>query len=93
MRNMSLLWKITIFKTLRLYKIIQLALVTNVPTARIELLSKVKKEFSWGKINCKIKHDTVCNDCENGGLKRVDVFSKIAHSALGSEDYLIISKK
>ena len=49
MRNLSLLWKITIFKTLRLYKIIQLALVTNVPTARIELLSKVKKRVLMGK--------------------------------------------
>ena len=45
MRNLSLLGKITIFKTLALSKIIHLALVTNVPTAIIELLSKIQKEF------------------------------------------------
>ena len=45
MRNLSLLGKITIFKTLALSKIIHLALVTNVPTATIELLSKIQKGF------------------------------------------------
>ena len=45
MRNLSLLGKITIFKTLTLSNIIHLALVTNVPTATIEVLSKIQKEF------------------------------------------------
>ena len=49
MRNLSLLGKITIFKTLALLKIIYLALVTNVPPATIELLSKIQKEFFCGK--------------------------------------------
>ena len=38
MRNLSLLGKIRIFKTLALSKIVHLALVTNVHTATIELL-------------------------------------------------------
>ena len=45
MRNLSLHEKITIFQTLALSKLIHLALVTNVPTATIELLSKIPKEF------------------------------------------------
>ena len=65
LRNLSLLGKITIFKTLALSKIIHLALVTNVPTATIELLSKIQKEFLWGKNKSKIKHDTLSNDYEN----------------------------
>ena len=77
MRNLSLLWKKTVFKTLALSKIIHLALVTNVPTATIESLSKIQKEFLWGKNKSKIKHDTLSNDYENGGLKSVDIFSKI----------------
>ena len=36
-----------------------------------------------------IKHDTLCNDYENGGLKSVDTFSKIAHNALGLEYYMM----
>ena len=92
MRNLSLLGKITIFKTLALSKIIHLALVylwcTSVPAATIELLSKIQKEFLWGKNKSKIKHGTLCNDYENGGLQNVDIFSKIVNNALGSEDYM-----
>ena len=54
MRNLSLLGKITIFKTLALSKMIHLALVTNVPTATIELLSKIQKELLWGKISLRL---------------------------------------
>ena len=62
MRYLSLLGKITIFKRLALSKIIHLALVTNLPTETIELLSKIYKEF-------------LCNGYENGGLKSVDIFA------------------
>ena len=62
MRYLSLLGKITIFKWLALSKIIHLALVTNLPTETIELLSKIYKEF-------------LCNGYENGGLKSVDIFA------------------
>ena len=75
MRNFSI-GKITLLKTLALSKIIHLALVTNLPTATIELLSKIQKEFLWAKNKSKIKHDTLCNDYEDGGLKSVDIFSK-----------------
>ena len=74
MRYLSFLGKITIFKTLALSKIIHLALVTNVPTATIELFRKIQKEFLWGKNKSKVKHDTLCNDYDNGGLKSVDIF-------------------
>ena len=58
--------KSEIFKTLALSKIIYLALVTNATTVIIELLSKVQKEFLWGKNN----------DYENGGVKSADMFLK-----------------
>ena len=72
-----------------LSKIIHLALVTNVPTAAIGLLSKTQKEFLWRKNKYKIKHETLCNDYENGGLKRVGIFSERAYNALGSKDYMM----
>ena len=53
-RHLSLLRKITIFKTLALSKIIDLASVTNVPTTTIELLSKIQKEILWGKISLRL---------------------------------------
>ena len=49
MWNLSLLGKITIFGTLFHSKIIHLALVTNVPTAKIELLSKIQKRVLMEK--------------------------------------------
>ena len=67
MRNLSLLGKITIVKTLALSKIIE----------TIELLSKIQEAFLRGKNKSKIKHDTLCNYYENGGLKSVYIFSKI----------------
>ena len=62
---------------LALSKFVHLDSVTNVPTATMELLSKIQREFLWRKNKYKIKHDTLCNDYENGGLKSVDIFSKI----------------
>ena len=68
MRILSLFGKITIFKTLALSKTIHLALVTNVPTATTGLISKIQKEFLWGKDKSKINHGTLWNDYENAGL-------------------------
>ena len=68
-------WKI--FKTSVLSKICRLALVTNIPTAIIGLLSKIQKEFLLWKNKFKIKHDTLCNDCEDKRLKIADTLPKI----------------
>ena len=49
MRNLSLLGKITIVTVLALSKLNHLALITTVPTAIIDILNKIQKEFLWGK--------------------------------------------
>ena len=54
MQNLSYFGKITIFKTLVLSKLVHLTLVTNVPTTTIEILSKIQKEFLWGKISLRL---------------------------------------
>ena len=74
---MTLEGKNTIFKTLAKSKIIHLSLVTNVPTQIINELNKIQKEFIWNESNPKIKHSTLCNRYENGGLKNVDILSKV----------------
>ena len=76
MRNLTVEGKI-IFKTLAISKIIHLSLVTNVPTEIINELNKMEKEFIWNGNNPKIKHSTLCNKYENGGLKNVDIISKV----------------
>ena len=39
--------------------------------------SALHKEIHLKKTS-KIKHETLCNDYENGGIKNVDIFFKIA---------------
>ena len=74
MRNLNLEGKITIFKTLAISKVIHLFLVTNVLTQIINELNKIQKEFIWNGSNPKIKHSTVRNKFENGGLKKCGYF-------------------
>ena len=77
MRNLYLLVKISIFKTLAFSKIIHLTLVTSVPSSTIDLLNKIQKDILWDKRNAEIKHTTLYCDYANGGIKTVDIFSKI----------------
>ena len=74
---------------LALSKIIQVASLTNVLTATIELLNKVQKWFLQRKNKSKIKHDTPCNDYKNVGLKSVDIFSKTVYNVLGLDDHMM----
>ena len=77
MRNLSLLGKISIFKTLAFSKIIHLTLITSDPYFTIDLLTKIQKDFLWGKKNAKIKRATLCCHYADSGLKSVDISSKI----------------
>ena len=77
MRNLTLQGKITIFKTLAISKIVHLALVLSVPSSVIKELNKIQQNFIWSGKNSKIKHGTLCNDYENGGLKNIDIESKM----------------
>ena len=60
-----------ISKTLAISNIVYLVLITNVPKLIVQELQKCKK-FSWQKSSPKIKHKTLSNTFETGGLKNVD---------------------
>ena len=77
MRILSLLGKISNFKTLTFSKIIHLTLVTSVPISTVDLLNKIQKDFLWDKKNAKVKHTALCCDYADGGLKSAEIFSKI----------------
>ena len=77
MRHLSLEGKTTIFRSLALSKIVYLALLTIVPKSIIEELNEIQKKFLWSNKKCEIKHDTLCNDYKNGGLRNVDINLKI----------------
>ena len=51
--------------------------MTEIPTLTINLLAKIQKKFIWKGKNPKIENSTLCNDYEYGGLKNVNIFSKV----------------
>ena len=78
MRDLSLEGKIVVFKTLAISKIIHLALITTISTPIINQLEKIQKDFIWNGKKAKIKQKTLCNSYENGGLKNVDIKTKVS---------------
>ena len=77
LRNLAIEGRIVVFKSLVFSKLIHLALVTEIPTTAINLLTKIQMEFIWkGKIP-NIKNCTSDNDYEYGGLKNVNISSKV----------------
>ena len=76
-RRMILLeGRIIIFKTLAISKIVYLVFFTVITNSLIEL-QKIQKMFIWHSSRPKISHKTLCNNFENGGLKHLDISSKI----------------
>ena len=77
MRKLTLNGKITIFKTLALSKIIYISHMSSVPPAIITQLTQIHKDFIWDEKKPKIKHSTLIANYEDGGLRDIDIFSKI----------------
>ena len=78
MRNLSLVGKIVIFKVLAISIIVFLAQVLSLPNRIIEdALQQIQKNFSWNYFTPKIKHDAICKEFKDGGLKNGDITSKV----------------
>ena len=71
MKNLTVEEKITIFRTLAISKIIHLS------NRNYQRTKQNTKKNIWNKNNPEIKHSTLCNKYENGGLKNVDILSKV----------------
>ena len=76
MRCLSLHGKIVTFKSLAISKIIYVSYLTSVPSDIIHTLSTIQKSFVWDGKRPKIKHNTLINSYEKGGLKDIDIGSK-----------------
>ena len=77
MWHLTIEGKTLIFKTLAVSKVIHIGLVKGVSSSTIAQLEKIQKQFIWKKGNPKLKHTTLYNKYEQGGLKNVHIFSKI----------------
>ena len=82
MRQLTLEGRITVLKSLVVSKVIHLLLITKLHNNTIDLLYKIQKHFIWQRKKAKIKHSTLCNGYEMGGMKNVDLTSKITSFAM-----------
>ena len=76
-RILTLEGKIITFKTLALSKFTFFAQVLVIPNQVVDALQQIQKNFSWNSSSPKVKHKTICKDFQYGGLKNVDMKSKI----------------
>ena len=76
-RQSTLEGRITLFKSLAISKVVHLLLITELRNNTIDFMYKIQKNFIWQGKKAKIKHSTLCNEYENGGLKNVDLRNKI----------------
>ena len=77
MRSLTLHGKIVIFKSLAISKIIYISHMSSVPPIIISHLDKIHKDFIWDGKKPKIKHSTLIGNYDDGGLRDVDIVSKI----------------
>ena len=75
--GLSLLGKIQIFKTLGISKIQYLASMSHVPDRIIQELKSIQSRFLWKSSTPKIKHSALIGDYAEGGLKNVDIGTKL----------------
>ena len=61
-----------VFKSLAVFKIIHLLLITKLHNNTIDVMYKIQKNFTWKGKKAKIKHSTLCNGYEKGSIKNVD---------------------
>ena len=76
-RGLSLLGKIQIFKTLGISKIQYLTSMPHVPDRIIQELETIQSRFLWNSSTPKIKRSTLFGYYAEGGLKNVDINTKL----------------
>ena len=67
-RQLTLEGRITLFKFLAISKVILLLLITKHHNNTIDITYKIQKNYIWQGKKAKIRHSTLCNGYEKGGL-------------------------
>jgi hypothetical protein len=75
-RNLSLIGKITIFKTMAFSKIVYVSFLSSIPSTITNKVIELQDDFIWDGKRSSIKHNALINDYPGGGLKKVDVKAK-----------------
>jgi hypothetical protein len=74
-RDLSLIGKITILKSLAFSKIIYQCGVITPPPKFLEQIIDIAYKFIWNNKKDKVKRTTLISDYQNGGLKMLDIKS------------------
>ena len=78
-RQIIPLGKITVIKTLALWRVIYLfGNLPDPPDDFLHELSTLLFQFLWDRKQTKIGRKIVCQSCEDGGLEMVDVFTVLS---------------
>jgi hypothetical protein len=77
MRHLTLNGKIVIFKTLAISKIVFVSYISSMPDFVLQHLKAIQKQFIWDCKKPKIKHSTLIGKYDEGGLKDIDIETKI----------------
>ena len=77
MRGLTLSGKIIIFKTLAISKIVFVSHIGSISCDILSHLKKVHKDFIWDGKKPKIKHSTLIANYSQGGLKDIDIDTKL----------------
>ena len=76
-RCLSLAGKVTVFKTLSISKSVYIAFLRTIPKKILDELAKIQNDFLWDGKRPKVAQKTLIASYEDGGLKSVDIVSKI----------------
>ena len=77
-RSLTLEGRILVFKSLAFSKIIYISYLTDLPTSLINQLQSIQANFIWQGKKSKIRHVSLIGDYGDGGLKNVDIKSKMS---------------
>ena len=76
-RGLTLGGRIQVFKSLIFSKLVYASSVQYISGDVVKEICKIQKDFIWRGKRPKIKHSTIIGNFENGGLKDIDIESKL----------------
>ena len=76
-RDLTLGGRIQVFKSLTFSKLVYASSVQYISGDVVKEICKIQKEFIWSGKRPKVKHSTLIGNFENGGLKDIDIESKL----------------
>ena len=77
MRQITLIGKIVIFKSLAISKIVYDPSLWSIPKCILDEVNKMHMKFIWENKKAKIKHSTLIGNYSDGGLRDIDIDIKI----------------